>query len=954
MLGPVQALVGGRIVDLGPARQRCVLAVLLVEANRWVSADLLLDRVWGERVPFSGRTPLYSYLSRLRRVVRATGEVDIVRRAGGYELVVDETAVDVHRFHHLVADARVATDGERAVVLFEHALSLWRGEPLADLDSPWVEEMRAELDRRRLAAELDHADLRLRLGRHAEALARLTALVATHPLDERLAAQYLLALYRSGRQADALDHYHHLRTRLADELGADPGPALRELHQRILAAEPALTTSVAEADRPAVVPRQLPAPPGLFTGRLAELAALDHTLTAAPDDQDPAASPPRHVDPVGGAAVMISAIGGAGGLGKTWLALAWAHRNLHRFPDGQLFVDLHGFSPTGSPVEPGDAVRGFLDALGVDPNRIPSEPASQAALYRSLIADKRMLIVLDNAATSDQVVPLLPGSPTCTVLVTGRTRLAALIDRHGARHLKLDVLTPAEARAVLAGRLDPDRTAAEAAAVEELVGLCGGHPLALSITARHVATHPDVPLAEVAAELRELGLEMLDHDTDPTASLPTVLSWSLRRLTDEQRTVFALLGITPGSDTTLPAVSALADLPPARARRVLSALVETSLLERRAHGRYVMHDLVRAYATTTARTLPGDTRDAALARVMDFHLHTASSADRLLDPHRQLVHPGAPTPGVHPHPLSDAASALAWLEAEHATLLAVQRAAATLGRHHLVWHLAWVLSTFHVRRGHRHDGLAAWRAALDAAAHLPEPATRTLAHRFLGRACSLLGLHEEAIGHLEQALALAVRHHDSAEQAHIHRTLEVAWERRGDDRRALDHARHALELYRTLDMPMGEADSLNAVGWLAARLGDYDTARDHCHAALVLHRCHRNSTGEADTLDSLGLIAHRTGDHQKALDHYGQALALYRSHDNTYLIANTLNHVGHPHVALGHQDQAREVWREALELYREQGRDTDAERVQRQLDHLDAAREPLGSPPNAAGDTQNG
>ncbi|PWK87375.1 putative ATPase [Lentzea atacamensis] len=632
--------------------------------------------------------------------------------------------------------------------------------------------------------------------------------------------------------------------------------------------------------------------------------------------------------------VLISAIGGAGGLGKTWLALAWAHQHAERFPDGQLFVDLHGFSPVDEPMAPAVAMRGFLDALGADPGRIPPDPDAQAALYRSLVAGRRMLVVLDNAASAQQVVPLLPGSSTCTVLVTGRTRLASLIDRHGARHLQLDVLPRWEAHALLAARLGADRVAAEPAAAAELVELCGGYPLALSITARNAAAFP---LAEAAADLRELGLEALDHDSDPAASLPAVLSWSLRRLTGEHRIVFGLLGIAPGPDTTLPAVVALTGLSPARARRALSALEAASLLERSQGGRYAMHDLIRAYAATTAHDLPDDVRETALVRVMDFHLHTAHAADRLLDPIRQLVPLEPPASGVHPLPLPDAAAALAWLDAEHATLLATQRTAAALGRHHVVWHLAQRLNTFHLRRVHLRDALTTWRAALDAAAHLPDPTTRSRAHRFLGSACSRLGLHEEATGHLDQALALAVHREDVLEQAHTHRVLAFTWEQRGDDRRALDHAQHALDLYRSAGQRVREAETLNVVGFLAARVGDLTTAWDHCQAALTLNRQLHNPDGEAGTLDSLGFIAHRSGDHHQALDLYQQALTLYRGHRQGNEVPDILDHIGHPHAALGQHDHARSVWQEALELYRDQGRDNDAARVQRQLDGLTPA-----------------
>ncbi|MBB5959567.1 tetratricopeptide (TPR) repeat protein [Saccharothrix tamanrassetensis] len=679
----------------------------------------------------------------------------------------------------------------------------------------------------------------------------------------------------------------------------------------------------AAADGSGVTPRQLPGAPAPFVGREEYLAALDRALTAA--DADPAT----------GTAVVISALGGAGGIGKTWLALHWAHRHADRFPDGQLFVDLRGFSPDSSPLQPAAAVRGFLDALGIAPGGLPVDPDAQAALYRSLVADRRMLIVLDNAATTDQVVPLLPGTPTCTVLVTGRTKLASLIDRHGARHVQLDVLSPGEARAVLSERLGDGRVAAEPEATGELIELCGRYPLALAITARHAATRPQVPLAEFAAELRDLGLDMLDDD-DPAASLPTVLSWSLRRLTDEQRTVLALLGIAPGPDIDLSAAASLTGLPPAEARKALRALEGASLLDRRPRGRYAMHDLVRAYAAVTAHDdLSEPVRRAALERVVDFYLHAAHTADRLLDPHRTPIRLAPPAPGTHPHPLSDRPAALAWLDTHHAHLLAAQHTATGHDRHQAVWDLAWTLGTFQLRQGHRHDALAVWQAATDAATHLADPATRAHAHRLLGRAHTELGQHEQAVVHLHQALA--TEHHDRIEQAHTHRALARVWELQGDNRQALKQAGHALDLFRGLDQPMWETVVLNDVGWYAALSGEYDTARDHCQAALALHRRHRHPEGEADTLDSLGYIEHRTGHHHRATHHYQQALNLYRTLGIATKAADTLDRLGHPHAALGRHEQARAVWREALDLYRTQEREVDAQRVRQQLDDLDNA-----------------
>ncbi|MCS7477029.1 BTAD domain-containing putative transcriptional regulator [Umezawaea endophytica] len=913
LLGEVTAEVDGLPVDLGPARQRCVLAALAVDADRVVSVDLLVERVWGGDVARRAQSTLHSYISRIRRVLAGAGGVAIVRRSSGYALTTDVTGsvVDLHRFRDLRAAADAEPDDEQAARLLTEALDLWRGEALTGVNGDWSQVERDRLTREQQVTRHDLADVRLRLGHGGKVVVELAEQAGAHPLDERVQGQYMLALHQVGRTAEALEHYHQVRARLVEELGTDPGAALRELHQRLLTAD-----APAGGVTAAVVPRQLPAAPALFTGRVAELAELDRVHGCSATG--------------GGGMAVISAIGGTGGIGKTWLALTWANRALHHFPDGQLFADLRGFS-AGDPRQATDVLAGFLTALGVDHQ--PQTPDARAALYRTHTAGKRMLVLLDNAATHDQVAPLLPGGTSCTVLITSRHRLPAVLTRHGARPVHLDVLADAEARALLGAAIGEGTTDRRHSQITELIGLCRGFPLALGLIAARVRGHPHL-VDDIVADLRDLGLDALDSD-DPDASLPTVLSWSLRHLTDRQRTLFGLLGIAPGPDTTPAAAAALAGLDPAAARKALSALEEAFLLERRPRGRFGMHDLVRDYAGTTAHGLPDGVREAALERVVDFHLRTAFAADRLLSPHRQFLHPGLPAEGVQALPLSDATAAMAWLEAEHATLLATQRVAATLGRHLVVWHLAWSLDTFHVRRGHRGDAIAVWRAAVDAAAHLPDPATRSRAHRLLGNACSRSGRHDEAAEHLDQALALALRHDDSFEQARTHTTFAFACGRQGDDRRALDHARRAVDLYRTLDDPVWEADALNMMGWFAAHLGDFDAARAHCHAALALQRRHHDPEGEADTLNSLGLIAHRTGDHRQAVDHHHRALTLHRALGDAYEIASNLDRIGHPHAALGHHDRARAVWQEALGLFREQGRGTDAERVRRQLDDLD-------------------
>lgn len=920
LLGEVEAAVDGTPVTIGFAQLRCLLAVLLVEANHVVSIDQLLDRAWRpHRLPRHPRGAVHQRIALVRKALATVPGVAVTTHPAGYRLVVDPQLVDLHRFRTLGEQARARGHDDHAVTSFAQALGLWRGDPLAGVtDTAWVGSVRTTLLQQRHAVELDLTDIQLRRGQHAGLLAELSDRVERHPLDERLAGQFLLALYRSGRQADALARYDQLRRDLADELGVHPSPPLRQLYQRILHAAPDLAVPAARTE-PATtpVPRQLPAPPRPFTGRAAELARLDALLDDQPDT---------------GGTLVISAIGGTGGIGKTWLALHWAHTRLDRFPDGQLHVDLRGFDPAGQPVPLVTAVRGFLDGLGVDPATIPVDPDAQVRLYRSLVAGKRMVIVLDNARDTGHVSPLLPGSPTCTVLVTSRRHLGGLVTAHGAHCVDLDVIPEREARDLLTRHLGHDRVAAEPEAVDELVACCAGLPLALGIVAARATRHPGFPLAVLADELRDRSgrLDALDPG-DPQTAVRTVLSWSHHALSDAAGIAFGLLSLAPGPDIGLPAAAGLLAQPPGATRALLNELENAWLVQQHAPGRYRMHDLVRLHATEyAAQQLDPAERDTALRRVLGFYLHIAHAADRLLDSRRPAVRLEARAPGADPHEPQDMSAAMAWFETEHANLVAAQRAALDHGRHSWVWQLAWVLTTFHARRGHRQDDLSAWRAAVDAAAHLPDLAAAR-AHRYLGRAQTELDRHDDASRHLHRALALAERHRDTAEQALAHHQLARAWERREDNSRALEHATRALALCRALGRPAWEANALNGVGWHASRLGDYDTARAHCQAALALHRRHHDPSGEADTLDSLGYIDHQTGHHDRAVDHYRQALTLFRRLGNTYESAATLDRLGHPYVALGRHGQAQVVWREAAELYGAHGRESDAAQVRQRL-----------------------
>jgi tetratricopeptide (TPR) repeat protein len=698
----------------------------------------------------------------------------------------------------------------------------------------------------------------------------------------------------------------------------EPTADLARIVADLTSFDPTLAAAARSRDN---APRQLPAAPGLFTGRATELAVITDAATTTLDTD---------------ATVAISAIGGAGGIGKTALALHWAYQHLQRFPDGQLYVNLRGFDPSGQPTAIGDAVSGFLIGLGVDPSTLPVELDAQTAKYRSLVAGKRMLILLDNARDIDQVAPLLPGSPSCTVLVTSRHRLTGLT-LHSARLLDLDILPETDARTLLARHLGPERLVAEPQAVADLLAVCAGLPLAVRIVAARAQHHPTFPLTMLAEELRDRSDQLNGLDAgDLHTNLRAVLSWSVHTLSPQAANLFGLLGITPGPDISPPAASSLAALPDGQARTALRELEHASLIQQHVPGRYRMHDLIRLYATDTAhQDLAQDAREAALRRVLDFYTHTAHTADRLLESHRHPIQLHLPAPGVRPQPLSDASAALAWLDTEHPVLLAAQSAATSHAWYTTVWQLAWTLNTFQTRRGHRHDRLAVWQAALDATAHLSDPTAGITVRRLLGYAYADLGRHEEGIQHLYQALALAEEHHDPQQQAHTHRVLAGAWARRGEDRKALEHVTNALGLYRALNQQVQEADTLNEVGWCAARLGEYDTARTHCEAALILHQHHHNLAGQAFTLDSLGYIAHHTGHHRQAIGCYEQALTLLRAVGDTAEAATTLDNLGHPHVALREHEQARAVWREALALCQDQGRSTDATRIQHQLDNLD-------------------
>ncbi|WP_051809026.1 tetratricopeptide repeat protein [Actinoplanes subtropicus] len=672
-------------------------------------------------------------------------------------------------------------------------------------------------------------------------------------------------------------------------------------------AAPATRADVATG--PATVPRQLPAAIPDFTGRSDSL----EVLTKRWEDARAA-----------GGTMIISVIDGPPGVGKTALAVVWAHQVAGAFPDGQLYLNLRGFDPSGKMVPPESAVRAFLDALGVPAERIPSRPESQAAQYRSLLADKRMLIVLDNARNAEQVRPLLPGGSGCMVVVTSRVRLAGLAAAEGAGLLTLDVLSAHEAGALLTSRLGPARSAAEPGAVAELARLCGRLPLALSVAAALAMSRPRVPLATVAAELATAGrLSALDTG-DPATNVRTVFSWSCRNLDEPAARMFRLLGVHPGPDITVPAAAALMQVPAPHASAALAALAMANLIEELTPHRYTAHDLLHAYAVEQAAELePAAARSAALHRVLDYYLHTSHDAALLLNPSGEPVNLGAPQPGVTPERISDKEHALAWFDAEHRVLIAAVAAAAEAGFDACAWQLAWALDTFLDWRGFWQEWAATQRIALAAATRLGDLAGQATAGRLLGHSWARLGDYDKSRAQLTESLRLYELLGDQVGQGRIHQTLGWLAERQGRNTDALGHAEQALVLYQATGDKDRLAAALNNVGWCHALLGSYQRSREFTKQALEAYREIGHLPGEANIWDSLGNAEHNLGNLAAAKECYRNALAIVTALGDRYHQAEYLTHLGEVQHTAREQAEARDSWQDALAILEE-------------LDHPDA------------------
>jgi DNA-binding SARP family transcriptional activator/tetratricopeptide (TPR) repeat protein len=942
VLGPLYATVDGRPVLVSAAKHRVLLGALLLRANQVVSVSALLDYLWAEAPPAGARAAVHTYVHRLRR---SFGQPDlIVTHGDGYLINPPPGSLDLHRFRGLLDQADKAAVDSDPVAELTHlraALALWRGQVLVDVASEPLQAYGLALDEERLRVIERTVDAELTIGRHADLISELRGLTVEYPLRERFWQQLMVALYRSGRQAEALEAFRTIDRKLRLEFGIEPAADLRALHQAMLAGEmgptpaagpsrlsvapramprtPPIDTAGGEADARWVAPRQLPADIRGFVGREAALAAMD--------------------EPLDGATVpAITVIGGPAGIGKTTLAVHWAHRVADRFPDGHLYANLRGFDPGGIPRAPAEVLRGFLGAMQVPPHEIPSDMDAQAGLYRSLLSGRRMLVVLDNARDAEQVRPLLPGSPGNLVVVTSRAQLTSLIALDGAHPVVLDVLSTADARHLLNGRIGASRVDVDPAATAEVISRCAALPLALTVVAARAALQPDFSLCMLAAQIRGAQADLsVFHDPDPAADLRAVLSWSFQTISQAAARLFRLLGLHPGPDIGEHAAASLAGLPVAEVRPLLAELARANVIAESAPHRYSFHDLLRAFAIEQAghhETQPR--RHDAIRRMFDHYLHTGYTAAMLLNSQREPITVAAHQPGVTPERFTDHHEALQWYVAEHAVLLAVIPTAAAQGFDVHAWQVAWVFTEALDRRGFWYEIIDTQLVAIAAAARLTDQHAGAQSRRNLARAYGLLSRYDEAHTVLNEALDLYGDRGSSIGLANTHRAISWILGRQDRLREAIVHALRAMELFRAAGDRAGQGRALNSLGWMHSRLGKHRQAVAYCEQSLRLQTEVGNPYSVAVTWDTLGFAQYHLGQHDEAIASLRRAVELLGEVGARYSQANALAHLGDAHIAAGDAAAGRETLQRAIDILREFGH-ADAGRVQGRLAALTTA-----------------
>ncbi|MBQ0851856.1 tetratricopeptide repeat protein [Streptomyces sp. BH-SS-21] len=932
ILGPLRAWHRGTELHLGPPKQRSVLALLLVRAGRPVPVHHLVDSLWDGDPPERAVNVVHRHVGALRRLLepgltqRSEARV-LVRAAGGYRLDVGEEALDLHRFRTLRDAGQEAADHDRpgeAADLLLAALALRSGPTAATLP-PGLRSHTdfAAVDAEYFRAAQAAAETALVSRRTQQALPLLGQAAQEDSLNEVLQAGFIRVLAAEGLTARALEQYRRVRGRLADELGVDPGPELRAAQADVLrgtvsptadtpprtSAATAATTAptasappaspASEGRSPALVrPAQLPAALRVFSGRRTEIERLDSLLPA-------------------GTRTSV-AIGGAPGVGKTTLALHWAHRAAHRFPDGQLYLDLRGYDPSGDPLTPSTAICHFLESLGIPSERVPAGLDSRTALYRSVLAGRRCLIVLDNARNAEQVRPLLPGGPGCFTVVTSREQLTGLVASAGTSLLTVDVLTVAEAVDFLTRRLGRPRVERSREAALAIIEHCGRLPLTLAVVCARAESRPGTPLAEVAAELERsrdsLQAFTLSGTSDPVTDTRSVFSWSYRALTGQAADAFRRLWLSPSPDVSPQAAASLTGLPMEKTRQVMSELHRANLWIEYGSGRYGTHELLKRFGQEMSRA--EDTTasvEGARQRLYDHYLHSAHHASSAVNTHREHPTLPPPAPGTQVMTFTGTAGTADWLHHEMPALHAIAVRDTYHGEGVRPWRLAAVLELILDRSGRRQEQTEIQSAALLAAQRAGDAQGQAQMHRSLGFALGRTQQGDQAARHLEQALVLFAEAGDLLGEALTHRYLAFLRNAMEAHEQALTHYEAALALYRTARHELGIASVTNEVGWTRILLRDFEGAVEYCQRAVDIARRVGNRNVEAASWDSLGVAHHRLGREPEALRALHRALEHYRRLGDAYLTADTLVHIGNVHRSAS-PGKARQAWTEALDI----------------------------------------
>ncbi|MFC4529310.1 AfsR/SARP family transcriptional regulator [Sphaerisporangium dianthi] len=906
ILGPVELWSQERRHDVGWAKERLVIAVLLLAPGRPVPIRSLIAKLWDGDPPAQAAALLQSSVSRLRKrlqEIAGTAEDEsagprLRRVSGSYILETDVENIDLHRFRKLRADARGsagAGDIDNALRLYREAEDQWRGEPLAGLPGAWADITRKNLEEEMLGGTMERITLELGQGDHTRLVAELSELVTRYPLDEKLIELLMRTLYANGRQADALAAYRQARERFTEQLGTEPDPTLRDLHQRILRRDPGLVagTRPRHTSGPAP-PNDLPRDLPTFTGRTDELAPLTSD---------------RVLD---GAAVPVLAIDGMPGVGKTAFAVHLAHLVADRYHHGRLYLDLHGHSPLHEPLDPATALDRLLRHLGV-PGDIPEGLDARAARWRKELAGHKVLIVLDDATGTQQIRHLLPGEPGCLVIVTSRRRLTGL---EGVESLSLDVLPPRDAAELLhraAGRhrpLEPDGVAA-------VTRLCGYLPLAIQIVGSKLRHRPAWSAADLADRLGR-GNQRLAEIRAENREVIAAFRLSYEGLTGFQQRAFTRLGLYPGTELTAHCVAALLGRPLAIAERFLDDLLDHHLIAEPRRGRYRLHDLIRDYATSLADQESESERTEAVHRVLDYHLFLADRADRLAYRHRARASVEVTGPPAASPDMATTDQALSWLRTELDNLLRLTAYSADHGwtRHTAMF--AHVLSRHLSFWGHWADAVRVHTDAIEAWRRLDDPRGLARALTDLSEVLRQSGRLDECLDITAQALSIRQAQGDRHGVAELLDQSGLAHWQRSEFDAALGHFQRALDIRRAMGDHYGQAISLNHIAGIADAKGDYQAASDRLREVLALHEEDGDLHGRQVVLNNIGELEARRGQYSSALEYYERAAALAPEtgpREEAGLLHNTANVLQH----LGRHGEALERYRKALRLYREIG-----------------------------------